>query len=172
MGGALTLDSAPAGGSRFTLSLPFRRCAPEAAPTPVEAPSTDPARSLRVLVADDNAVNRMVMQGLLEAEGHAVALAENGAEALAAIRAAPEGFDVVLMDHQMPVMDGAEATRRIRALGVGPEALPILALTANAFEAQRRHLIDAGMQDVLTKPFRMEDLAAALGRCGGRRRAA
>nr|WP_246194843.1 response regulator [Allochromatium palmeri] len=115
----------------------------------------------RILVAEDNEINQEVIRQLLESFGMRVTLAENGREALEKMRAAR--YDLILMDVQMPVMDGLAATRAIRAL---PEYsdLPILAMTANAFESDRQLCLDAGMNDHLAKPVEPEHLSQTLAR--------
>ena len=114
-----------------------------------------------MLVAEDNPVNQRVVAAVLARAGWPHALVANGAEALE--RVAAERFDLVLMDVQMPRMDGLEATRRIRALERG-RRVPIVALTANAFAADREACLAAGMDDFLAKPFRTEELVALLDR--------
>ncbi len=117
----------------------------------------------RILVAEDNLVNQRVILRLLERLGYRADVAVNGEEVLRALEKAP--YDVVLMDVQMPVMNGLEATRRIRA-SRGPEAGPhIIALTANAMESDRRQCIEAGMDDYVSKPLQLQMLVAALERC-------
>jgi two-component system, sensor histidine kinase and response regulator len=120
--------------------------------------------SLNVLVAEDNAVNRKVAVRLLESLGHRVALASNGEEALAAI--ASQRPDVVLMDVQMPVMGGIEATATLRQLERthGSPRLPVIALTAGALETDRDKCLAAGMDEYLTKPFEFATLRAVLER--------
>jgi signal transduction histidine kinase/CheY-like chemotaxis protein len=136
------------------------------APAPAPIPAAEDERAApagtcgaRVLLAEDNPVNAMLAKALLGREGCAVERVATGEEALAALAAAP--FDVILMDMRMPVMDGIEATRRLRALGV---RTPIVALTANAFEDDRRACLDAGMDDFLTKPIEPAALRATLAR--------
>ncbi|MBX9632250.1 MAG: PAS domain S-box protein [Burkholderiales bacterium] len=121
-------------------------------------------RRLNVLLVEDNAVNRKVAVRLLENLGHRVALASNGEEALAAIAA--QRPDVVLMDVQMPVMGGIEATSRLRALerASGARHLPVIALTAGALAADRDKCLSAGMDDYLTKPFDFATVRALLER--------
>ncbi len=122
-------------------------------------------RRLHVLVAEDNAVNQRVIVRLLEKMGHIPIVAYNGQEALDAYESRP--FDVVLMDVQMPGMDGLTATRLIReseALNPGRRRLPIMALTAYAMRGDRERCLAAGMDEYLTKPVKPEDLAAALNR--------
>ena len=120
----------------------------------------------RILVVEDNLVNQEVARGLLEALGHRCDIAPDGAEALAMLRR--RRYDAVLMDCQMPGMDGFSATRAIRELqaqGVlGPPRIAIMAVTAHALAGDRERCLDAGMDDYLTKPFTIESLAAALQR--------
>jgi len=121
---------------------------------------------LRVLVAEDNEVNQKVVSRMLERLGHRVEVAVNGKDALERARAGT--FDIVLMDCQMPEMDGFEATARIRAAltSMGRRRMPILALTANASDADRQRCIDAGMDAHLSKPLKLERLAEALATWG------
>lgn len=128
-------------------------------------------RSLHVLVAEDNPVNQRVVQLLLERRGHRVELVADGAEAVAAVRRAR--FDLVLMDVQMPQMDGIEATRAIRLAEAGTDRhLPIVAMTAHAMKGDRERCLDAGMDDYVAKPVRSVELlrviASALGAAGAR----
>jgi two-component system sensor histidine kinase/response regulator len=138
-------------------------------PTPAapwsRAGDAPPGFGGRVLVVEDNPVNQQVAAAMLESLGVAHALADNGRIALA--RVGQETFDLVLMDCQMPEMDGFEATAQIRARqreGLLPGKLPIVALTANAVEGDRERCLAAGMDDYLSKPFSRERLAATLGR--------
>ncbi|MBM4779796.1 MAG: response regulator [Archangiaceae bacterium] len=157
MGGALTLESKVGEGSTFTCLLPLKATAmPERQP-PVRA--TDLGR-LRVLVVDDNAVNRLVAQRLLDKSGCEVTVAADGPSALAAV--ARQSFDVVLMDVHMPEMDGLEVTRRIRASS--HEATRIIGLSASADREDVEACRSAGMNDFLAKPLTQERLVAALGR--------
>jgi len=117
------------------------------------------ARKLRVLLVEDHAINQMLATKLIERLGHEVLLAHNGEEGVQAATSAP--FDLVLMDMQMPVMDGLEATRAIRAFEAanGRPKVCIVAMTANADPADRKACADAGMDDFLAKPFKALDLA-------------
>lgn len=119
---------------------------------------------LRVLVAEDNDINQMITQAMLERDGHTVTIAQDGEIAVNLVREAPNSYDVILMDVQMPNMDGVQATVSIRQLVRNPEKLPIIGLTANAFQDQKDEYLSAGMQFVLTKPLEIADLRTALGR--------
>ena len=119
---------------------------------------------LRILLAEDNTVNQQIAILVLESMGYRADVASNGLEALESVRELP--YDVVLMDVQMPEMDGLEATRRIRAENASPAGTPgdvhIVAMTANAMQGDREACLEAGMNDYLAKPIRPEELAAAL----------
>ena len=139
-----------------------------AVPPPPAAARADrpepPGGRLRVLVAEDNEVNQKVVSRMLERLGHHVEVAVNGRDAFERARAGT--FDIVLMDCQMPEMDGWEATARIRAAMAGRRRIPILALTANASDADRQRCLDAGMDAHLAKPLKLERLAEALSTWG------
>jgi CheY-like chemotaxis protein len=115
--------------------------------------------SLRVLVAEDNPVNQRIALKMLERLGHDAAVAVNGREALE--RARVECFDLILMDCQMPEMDGYQAARELRQRGGAP---PIVALTANALEGDKQRCLDAGMDDYLPKPIDLKALAEMVDR--------
>jgi CheY-like chemotaxis protein len=155
MGGRITVTSEVGKGSAFAFAFPLRRAASQTAPVS-ESHGDQVAVSLshlRVLVAEDNAVNRQVVQGMLRSLGVTlVELVEDGSHAVDLLQRQP--FDVILMDVQMPVMDGYEATRRIRALADTAKAeIPIIALTASASIEERKRAHDEGMNDFLTKPM-------------------
>jgi signal transduction histidine kinase/ActR/RegA family two-component response regulator len=162
MGGDLGVSSQERVGSTFTLTLPLA-LAPSAdadAPTTLlPALGADPGR-LRVLVADDNPVNRKLAKTLLEKLGHEVVLATNGREACESFR--DQAADLVLMDMHMPEMDGLESTRAIRASGGAGASVPILALTANAMDDAHQEAREAGVDGVLVKPVRLDQLARAI----------
>jgi signal transduction histidine kinase/CheY-like chemotaxis protein/HPt (histidine-containing phosphotransfer) domain-containing protein len=164
MGGRIGCDSAAGQGAMFWVELPLREVPLPAtvAAAPAEMLPAAPGRSLRVLVADDVAANRMVARAMLVAAGHRVDSAADGAEALAAVER--DSYDVVLMDVQMPVMDGLEATRRIRALDGGRQRVPVLAVTASALPEQVAACRAAGMDGHLAKPIDREILLAAVQR--------
>ena len=167
MGGRVGCDSEPGRGAMFWIELPLPLAeAPSAAPAPAPAR----VRPLRLLVVDDMAANRMVARAMLAAAGHAVDMASDGAEALAA--AEGQDYDAVLMDLQMPGMDGLEATRRIRALPGSRGRVPIFALTASALPEQIAQCRDAGMDGHLAKPIERAALLALLDGVDGTRHAA
>ncbi len=175
LGGCLGHKENPDGGSIFWLELPLTdmvQAAPVEPPPLRQTPDRPPADSpnaspLRVLVADDSAINRDVAQAFLLAAGHEVSFAEDGMEAVAAV--ADSDFDVVLMDIRMPRMGGLEATRRIRGLEGPRGQVPVVALTASAFSDQVDECRSACMDGHLAKPFTMESLLAALARATGPR---
>src|ERR1035441_2497808 len=129
------------------------------APVGASSAKTPPARSLRVLLAEDQLVNQRVAQRMLEKLGHEVTLANNGKEAVAQWK--PGLFDLILMDIQMPEMDGFEATAAIRAQAGDT---PIIALTAHAMEGDRERCLRHGMDGYLQKPIQSKDLATMLAR--------
>jgi len=165
MGGRIVCDSDVLEGALFWVELPLRTVSLPAAPAlPARPPQPAIAdgRKLRILVADDVAANRMVARAMLVAAGHRVDSASDGAEALAAVEREP--YDVVLMDVQMPGMDGLEATRRIRQLESTRRQVPILAVTASALPDQVAACHAAGMDGHLPKPIDRESLLAAISR--------
>jgi CheY-like chemotaxis protein len=164
LGGDITVESAAGAGSTFTLTLPAPPC--EAEPD-VGAAREDAQASpksglpLRVLVVEDNPVNLCVLRAMLNQLGCAHDTATDGEEAVAAC--AETEYDVVLMDWHMPVMDGLEATRRIRAAEAGsPRRARIVAVTADAMQGSREQCLGAGMDDYLAKPVALEALRDVL----------
>ena len=122
-----------------------------------------PTASLRILLAEDNEFNQRVAVGLLSKKGHHITIAQDGQQALELIAA--ESFDLVLIDVQMPIMDGIETTRALRRLEAQSGThLPVIGLTAHAMESDRQRCLDAGMDDYLAKPFKVADLDAVLAR--------
>jgi PAS domain S-box-containing protein len=160
MGGDVGVASAPGQGSMFWFEAPFEPARTAAPAAPVEDIAAIETDLIRILAADDNEVNRLVLQTLLEQIGAQAEFVANGAQAVEA--AATRAFDVILMDIHMPVMDGIEATRRIRASG-GPNAsAPIIALTADAMPAHVEVYRTAGMNDVVPKPVKPGPLLSAI----------
>ncbi|MFO1161071.1 MAG: ATP-binding protein [Reyranellaceae bacterium] len=163
MGGRMGVDSKPGEGSTFWFELPLGRVGSQTLPKKRLAHgSVSPTRSLKVLVAEDTPANQIVARAMLEKLGHRVQVVADGSEAVSAV--CNGTFDLILMDVQMPTMDGYEATRRIRALGGSAAVTPIIALTAFAQVADREKAIAAGMTDHVSKPIRMADLDEAIGR--------
>jgi len=142
----------------IALALAPRRSAEAEAPKAVPLRPAAPARPLRVLVADDSAVNRRVFARILEHGGHAAVLAEDGEAALDILEAEAERLDLVLMDVNMPRLDGLETTKLFRVMALGQPHLPILALTADATGETAARCAAAGMDGHITKPVRPEAL--------------
>lgn len=158
MGGVLTVSSELGHGSAFSFTLDLPEvAAPVLATERTGAAGLTIPAGLRVLLAEDNPVNQRVALGFLERYGCVVTLVQNGADALAWLE--QQSADVVLMDVQMPVMGGLEATRVLRERGV---RVPVVALTASAMVDDQRRCFDAGMDAHLAKPLRPEDLARVL----------
>jgi PAS domain S-box-containing protein len=171
MGGSISVRSVVGAGSTFSLILPLRpaeECAPATPSTGGRTAAAElPGRAPRVLIAEDHDINQVLITAMAERAGMAPAIAADGVQAVAMVEAAARAgrpYDLVLMDMQMPEMDGLEATRRLRLAGHGADTLPIVALTANAYEEDIRACLAAGMQAHLAKPVRVADLTAILTR--------
>lgn len=165
MQGAIDVQSEAGVGTAVQVTLPL--CAASENSCPRREPrivASEPVPGLRILLAEDEAINQLAMRTLLEKAGHRVTIAQNGQEVLDLVR--KEDFDCVLMDVQMPVMSGVEATRLIRStpdLAVRPD-IPIIALTAHAMSGDRESFLQAGMDDYLSKPVSLDDLVKALAK--------
>ncbi|MDJ0387139.1 response regulator [Roseomonas sp. E05] len=171
MGGRIGCDSEPGQGALFWVELPLPAAPAARLAGPQEELATPPlpatAAPMRILVADDVPANRLVARAMLTSAGHHVTCVEDGAAALAAVQ--QNGFDMVLMDLQMPVMDGLEATRRIRALPPPQSHVPVLAVTASAMPEQVEACHAAGMDGHLAKPIDRETLLRMVQRFGEQR---
>ena len=155
LGGALGVSDAPGGGAAFRLE--FSALVDDAAPAAPETRVADVDPSgLRILAAEDHPVNRQVLQALLAPLGVDLTFAENGRQALDALAEAQ--FDLVLMDVNMPVMDGVSALREIRRLDGPPAGVPVVMLTANVFDEDVRHYLESGADEVLKKPVDVREL--------------
>ena len=160
MGGQLAVRSVLGRGSEFELRLPLRETrAPAPRPPAGLAAADHPLAGLRLLVAEDNPVNQLVIEQLLRRAGAEVRLVADGGAAVHEVGADPEGFDAVLMDVQMPVMDGFEATRRILAMAPG---LPVIGQTAHAMPEERARCLACGMVAHVAKPIEIDTLVATL----------
>jgi PAS domain S-box-containing protein len=172
MGGEMGVQSEPGHGSEFSVTLPLSLVDPGLVAPGSAGPEGRcllglPIGSLNILLVEDNRENVYVARALLDQLGHAVAVAFNGVEALSRLRR--ERYDLILMDVEMPEMDGFEATRRIRAGEAGPEAsaVPVVAMTAHAVQGYREQCLAAGMDEFLTKPISLRELAQFLGTAAG-----
>jgi PAS domain S-box-containing protein len=155
MGGKISMRSTPGVGSEFSVDLKFVQTAPELLAVPqnfAETPQRQALADVRILLVDDSEINLDVTRRILELHGAQLQLANNGLEACERLRTQPYDFDVALMDVQMPLLDGYQATRYIRA-ELGLVDLPIIALTAGALSSERQRAVAAGMDDFVIKPF-------------------
>ncbi|MFM8901093.1 MAG: response regulator, partial [Burkholderiales bacterium] len=174
MGGEVGARSQLDEGSTFWLDIPLPTVSVQNDPQlENESADQDPARWLRasrVLVVEDNPVNTLVVEAMLGQWGVEVTVAEHGAQGVAAVESAQEPFDAVLMDLQMPVMGGLDATRVLRVRW-GAEQLPVIALTAGVLMSEREEALTVGMNDFLSKPIEPDQLVQVLAHWVGRARA-
>ncbi len=160
MDGSITVESVVGEGSIFTVRLALRAVSTNSGAKPMTNTISASERPLHVLVAEDNAINRKLIEHMLEALGHTCDFADDGEQAVT--RAGERAYDAILMDVQMPVLDGISAARRVRALP-GPVAKThIIAVTANAMSGDKEKYLAAGMDGYVSKPISMTDLARAL----------
>lgn len=158
MAGKIVVQSVPGRGSTFTVFMPLKvTTAPKIA---VTKRSSIKLPRLSIIVADDNAVNRMVLSRLLEEDGHSVVTLSNGKEVVEYL--AKHEVNLIMMDLQMPVLDGMSAVRKIRAMPGPRSTTPVIAVTAHVIKQHRQEIMDAGMNGFLGKPFRKEELQDAL----------
>jgi PAS domain S-box-containing protein len=173
MGGEIGVESTQGQGSLFWVRLPLRsvtRLGPTDRPVakarahPSEAAVVPP---MKVLIVEDNRINRVVLHDLLEKDGHQVDEAHDGQQGVSMV--ARTSYDIVLMDISMPILDGVEATRAIRASEARGTRLPIVALTAHAAAADKERFRAAGVDDILVKPISRQGLRTVLARCSSQR---
>jgi signal transduction histidine kinase/ActR/RegA family two-component response regulator len=162
MKGTLDVESAPGRGSQFKITLMLDTGMPDDGGMTPDTDYVIDLNGMRILVAEDNVVNQKIIGRLLEKAGCQVTLAVHGQEVVEAALTAEEAFDAILMDVQMPVLDGLAATRRIRERESRSRNTPIIALTANALEGDQRLCLEAGMDGFLAKPVQAEQLFQAL----------
>jgi len=174
MGGGIWVESEPGNGSRFIFTIKALRSKKgsdninenleSASAQTDDATHTDGEFSgLRMLIVEDVEINREILLSLLEDTGFIIDYAVNGEEAVSIVKSAAHKYDIVLMDIQMPVMDGLEATRQIRTLpSCKLDELPIIAMTANVFKDDIKQCFEAGMNDHLSKPVDVEKLLKVL----------
>ncbi|MBX3491467.1 MAG: response regulator [Parvibaculum sp.] len=177
MNGAISVESREGEGSTFRVRLPVQvvvdvttTLEPQPQPQEPAAAAADETHQLRVLLAEDQPVNQKLMMAVMERLGHDLTIAENGVEVIRKLR---EGnFDLILMDIQMPLMDGIQATKVIRSFDEPWHDIPIVAVTAHAMDGHREAYMEAGMNGFVSKPFKIDLLVAEMERTTQHRRPA
>jgi PAS domain S-box-containing protein len=174
MGGSIEVRSVEGQGSTFTFRLPMETLGETATQQAKPAPAgmdrgSQETRPLTILLAEDNLVNQLFLSRFLENAGHSVAVVDNGNQVLSALES--RNFDLILMDIQMPGMNGVEATRAIRSAAGSrfDQAIPIIALTAYAMDEDRRRFLDAGMDGYVSKPVDLEQLKRIIAEVASRK---
>jgi CheY-like chemotaxis protein len=163
MGGELGVDSRPGQGSTFWFTVTLPRATQDEAARPERSEVRRPhRRGVRLLLAEDVEINQEIATAILERAGYAIDVVPDGAAALRAVQ--ERDYDLVLMDVQMPVMDGIEATSRIRSLDGPVRLIPIVAMTANVYAEQIASFTSHGMNDHVGKPFRPDELCGVIER--------
>lgn len=162
LGGTLHVQSTAGSGSEFILQLPLPQALPKELEEPLRPEYLTPSarKNLRVLIAEDDAINQFLMQHMLKQWGCTYTLAETGEQVLVALEA--NAYDIILMDIEMPIMDGIEATKAVRSAGKSWSSIPIIAITANAIKGSREQYLAAGMNGYVTKPYNEQDLQKAI----------
>ena len=171
LGGEIGLESVPGKGSTFWFSVPVEQGDAAkvvknlASTSPTNTEQTEHENALHILIAEDNDINQKVVSWMLAPLNCQFDLVENGLEAVAAV--ARSEYDLVLMDVQMPEMDGIEVTRQIRSMAGAKGKIPIIAMTANAMKGDREKYLEAGMSDYVPKPIDQRELLSAITRSTG-----
>lgn len=162
LGGSLQVKSTVGSGTEFILHLPLRQAVPNELEAPRSTEYLTPVtrKNLRILIAEDNAINQFLIQHILKQWGCTYTLAETGEQVLLALKT--NVYDLILMDIEMPIMDGIDTTKAVRSAGKSWSSIPIIAITANAIKGSSEQYFAVGMNDYVTKPYNEEDLQKAI----------